>query len=418
MTIILVDDSNPNIQYGPGWVSTTSSLAQANLSYPMYGTLHETINPSELKFTFSGSSIFACAQVSEGTMPDSTVWTCYVDNVHIASSIIEAFPPICCSLGGLEAQVQHEIHILATGSQDRSVLFDYLTYETSTAVPTADLLFDARSPMFNFSEGWEREELRNLPSEPFGTTQVGANLTFDFYGSSVLWFGFYNKTLAGHNESTFSFAVDNDEPIDQFLEPVVAQGLTGSTQRQALFFRTFALPRGQHILKVVYNGRLDAIAGSKAIPLSLVNLVVQNGTANPNMSVTPSPTMLTTASTTLTTSPTISTTTTGNRNSNLAIVVGCSSAAVLVLLILGIFCTRRRMKKRKRASVGSIGTSSLEPFNHDSASAPAGTRQKSQRIFEEQERPIFEPAGVGAPPSDSVVVELPRLWASIISAAS
>ncbi|KDR73880.1 hypothetical protein GALMADRAFT_141650 [Galerina marginata CBS 339.88] len=422
---ILVDDSNPNIQYGPGWVNSTSSLPEEDPSYPMYGTLHETVNTSELKFTFAGSSVWACGQLPEGATPlvssQPSLWNCSVDDVRIETVHNGKFDDtlntaLCCTLLGLDAQVQHEIHISTSGSQERPILFDYLMYQTSIAVPAADLLFYAYDPMFNYSDGWERQNFSNFTtSEPSITTQAGANFTFDFYGasfsnratvinpgsigSSVLWFGFYNTTFAGYNPGKFSVLVDGDGATEeQGLEPAIAQMLEDRTEGQSMLFRTFALPRAQHVLTVSYEGSLATVASSKAVPLSLTYLVVRNGTANPDMSVTPSPTVLTTPSVTLTTSPTQNATTTGTRKAHLAIAIGCSSTAVLVLLILGILYRRRRMKKGNRASVEST-TSSIEPFNHDPASVPANTHRKGQQLSEVQEQPIFEPAGVEAPPS-------------------
>ncbi|KDR66947.1 hypothetical protein GALMADRAFT_161887 [Galerina marginata CBS 339.88] len=397
MNTVLVDDSDPSIQYGPGWVKKPPSLlAQSNPNYPMYGTLHEAINQTDLTYSFSGSSITACAQITGITFPSlnelegASLWNCSVDGVQI-----HILPGLCCASGTdeLSTQVQHEIHISAIGSQDHSISFDYLTYETSLPVPVADLLmlpgvFLNAGPGGNVDyrniEGWGFE-----PTGLASTTEPTGNFSFDFYGSSILWFSFYNTTFVGLNDTEVKYSVDGSPAASDFgifLEPSNAKQVLNASETDVvefLIFQTFALPRGQHTLEVFYSsGGLG-----KAIPITLTKLVVQNGTITPNSSVP-------------TTTPTPAGAN-GVRRVHLAIILGCCGAAILALIIFGIFCARRRMKRRGRASPESGTSSLIEPFNHDPASAPVGTHQKGQRPSEVQEQVVVDTVEVQveAPPS-------------------
>ncbi|KDR69651.1 hypothetical protein GALMADRAFT_145373 [Galerina marginata CBS 339.88] len=395
-TQVLVDDSDPNIQYSTGWVEKLSPLFQSDPQYPMYGTLHETVNQTEIRYSFSGSSITACAQVTGTTVlpgvaldSDLALWSCSVDDVQVVATVINDIngPSTCCILAvGLDGRAQHEIRILASGSQDRPIRFDYLTYEASSAMPVADLFLSADDPTLKYTDGWEKYTINPGSSHPINamvTRKNMASLIVDFYGSSILWFTFYNTTT-GH-DANYTFTVDDDGPKPMSLDQ---QLLNGSNFIQSIAFRTFALPRGQHRLEVIYHGD---VAGN-GFPLTLTSLVVQNGTISPSTSVTPSP------PTSPTPSPS-SLTTKGIQRAHLEIILGCCSAAVLALLILGIFCARRRIKRWNGTSTES-GTSSLvEPFSHDPAAASDDTHQKGRHPNGGQEQPIGETAGVEPPPS-------------------
>ncbi|KDR71652.1 hypothetical protein GALMADRAFT_795253 [Galerina marginata CBS 339.88] len=91
MNTVLVDDSDPSIHYGPGWVNKPSLLAQSDPNYPMYGTLHETVNQTDLTYSFSGSTVTACGIVASGNVSirsiPNTLWTCSVDRVQIDSFV-------------------------------------------------------------------------------------------------------------------------------------------------------------------------------------------------------------------------------------------------------------------------------------------------------------------------------------------
>ncbi|KDR71653.1 hypothetical protein GALMADRAFT_143901 [Galerina marginata CBS 339.88] len=322
---------------------------------------------------------------------------------------------ICCTLGTqLNAQVQHEIHISANGSLNTPISFDYLTYETSLAVPVADLLIFPNDSTLRNIEGWEvqRESVTStgtgtdIELEVMVTTQPNANIIFDFYGvlfsnweiliisygfllrSLILWFGFYNTTFSDSVVGRFTYSVDSAGAWNMGLEPLaVKTALNGSIEVvQVLLFQTFALPHGQHRLEVNYTSD----GSQKCIPLTLTQLVVQNGTINPNSSApTTTPTALAAQSARA-------------DGARLGIILGCCGAAVLALLILGIFFARRRVKRRQDRASSEVGPFILfEPFSYNPASAPVGTHQKGQRPSEVQQQGVVETAEVQveAPPS-------------------
>ncbi|KDR66984.1 hypothetical protein GALMADRAFT_147430 [Galerina marginata CBS 339.88] len=403
-TEILVDDADPSIQYSPGWVSQPSSLDFTDPDYPMYGTLHETVTQSEWSFSFTGSaSITACGHYkgnSSQVFSDPSSWNCLLDGVQVRIRYGQTATQICCRyIVGTGPEGNHEIQVSANGSPDRPISFDYLVYITSSAVPSADLILIPNDPQFKYTDGWKMEG---------GTTvaySTGANFTFEFYGAQILWFGTYNTTWAGpeYNETIFSYAVDGIPNGNGFvLTPEVAQK---SGTYLTLFFQTFAFTRGKHKLEVFYemaaNPQLNLLGG-QPIPLSLSNLVVRNSTTSANISIIPSAT-LSPSSGTLSTSletATESSVKKGVPKGHLTIILGSScGVAILVLLILGIFCVRCRMKRRRNPSHESGPSGLVVPFSHDPAAALVGIRQKARSPVLVQDQPAVETVEVDIPPS-------------------
>jgi len=86
----------------------------------------------------------------------------------------------------------------------------------------------------------------------------------------------------------------------------------------------------------------------------------------------------------------------GGARNHLAIIVGCCGAAILVIL-LGVFCARRRMKRRNHAFADSAASRVVEPFNQNPVSVPVGPPQQVQH-FAQQEQPE-DATSIEPPPS-------------------
>ncbi|KDR79550.1 hypothetical protein GALMADRAFT_154413 [Galerina marginata CBS 339.88] len=400
-TQILVDDYDPSIQYGPGWVGATSSrpVGTPDLNYPMYGTLHKAVTPSELSYSFLGNSVAVCGQLSEDSFQvfqDKLylIWNCFIDNVSIDVSpqLTRRPKEICCDRDDLP-DGQHSIRLSANASQEHPISFDYLLYTPSSDsdIPTADLYLTSDNPAFKYGSDWVTSYFGMVTKTP----GPGSNFTFDFYGVSILWFGFYNTTFGGPDYAwtPISYSVDGESPMAIPIVPEV--GLNNTIPPvQSLLFQTFAHPRGQHRLEVFFDGLQQGTPGLP-IPLTLASLVVQNGTTNPPSTSTPPDASDSTA-------PAASTTNKsggkGVSGAHLKIILSCCSIAVLAFILLGVFWIRRR-RQNIGPKYGASESSVAEPFHHDPSSAPIRTLQKGQNSSHNPPEVEVEPTRVAPPPS-------------------
>ncbi|KDR68551.1 hypothetical protein GALMADRAFT_231209 [Galerina marginata CBS 339.88] len=397
-TQILVDNSDPNIQYSPGWASKTSSLQPGTNGYPIYGTSQETDTQAEFSFSYVGTSVTIYGSIIVAVKPSLT-FICFVDDVDVGGNDVIGFNAeganIFCGPFPDLPEGQHEVRLSVKASQNQSFLFDYLLYTPSSALPSANVFLPSDNPNFEYGNGWELVTSEITPVTGMETESVGSQFTFNFYGVSILWIGRYNFTIAAsdHVQTLMTYSVDGGSPMEVSLDSSVAQGLNKTNPLTTVpLFETFAYTRGQHSLEVIFKGAADA-SGQHGIPipLSLAYLVVRNGTATPS------------ASPSQTSSPT---TRPGGMKAipkiHLAATLGSCLAAVLVIIVLITFVVCRRMKRRKYASADSGTSSRVEPFSRDCdpAFAPAGPYQKGHNFPEHQgELNDIEPSVVGPPPS-------------------
>ncbi|KDR70318.1 hypothetical protein GALMADRAFT_144632 [Galerina marginata CBS 339.88] len=413
-TQVLVDDADIFIQYGPGWVSKTSSgPPSADSTYTMYGTLHETVTQSELSYTFIGSHVEFCFQSTDS---NSSFWSFTIDNIpggNLQSELVrigsQGIVKNCYETNGALPDGQHEFRIIINASQGQPFSFDYLFYTPSPTVnlSSTDLILTPDSPLFEYGGDWINST--NVNTHWMETTTVNSTFTFEFYGSSIFWFGFLNTSFPKHNYSTVAaFSIDGGEASLITLEDHVPTDLASSTLdgtilAESLLFQSFSYPRGQHRLDVTLLGGVTSeipliYSPGMPIPLTLSSLVIQNGTTIP--SLLPAPPALPSKSPVPTVTP--NTTKGGSRSTaNLAVILGCSlgGAAILGLLIIGILCARRKTRRGSFGVVNSGRSRSVEPFQDAPALTPVSPYQKGEQRSQTQGQFEDEPTEVDAPPS-------------------
>jgi hypothetical protein len=164
-------------------------------------------------------------------------------------------------------------------------------------------------------------------------------------GVSLSWYGFIPQELP-ITPSLATYSIDGGTPISFQLKGLPANTTTTYNQK---FFETAQLSAASHTLQVVYQG-------NDSTPLTLTDLIIQNGTLS-----------LTTSSvSSLATSPTTvpSTSTPGKSPTPVGSIAGAviGGLALILFAVLGFFLFRRR-QKRVEQKPAFISTTP-EPFDY------------------------------------------------------
>ncbi|KAJ7802224.1 hypothetical protein B0H14DRAFT_3488731 [Mycena olivaceomarginata] len=294
---VLVDDTNPSIQYGPeGWfVADPSKLNVGNFG-PIYNaTSHATTSSnSTLSYSFNGTSILVQGTIDTSTDANNVTdptWDCFVDGIKLPPAKPSQFPENNWPL-----------------RKGQAFYFDSLVYTpTLDAVfPSAVLIYVDGDTALNYSSGWKEA------GEQVTQTQ-NAQVTLNFHGTSA--------TLIGHipeqfppNATSASYTIDGGTPI------------------------TFPLhwPSEPPNLTVTHGGDIDHT------PLAVKYFYVTNTTGmspvQPSVSF-PGPS----AATTSPTSPSSS----SSRRSRTGVIAGGVVGGLVLLALLAVLCFWRRRRKTR-----------------------------------------------------------------------
>ena len=184
-------------------------------------------------------------------------------------------------------------------------------------------------------------------------------------GVALSWYGFIPQELP-LGPSLATYAIDGETPISFQLKGLPANSPTAYNQK---FFETAQLSSTSHTLQVVYQG-------NNSTPLTLTDLVIQNGT----LSLTTS--SVSSLATSATSVP--STSTSGKSSTPVGPIVGgvIGGLALIVFAVLGFFFFRRR---QKRVAQEQDFISTPKPFDYSPLypssippSPPSGGTSQSQ----------------------------------------
>ena len=202
---LLVDDTNPNIQYsGPWFTAQNTQLNTGNLGPPFQNTLHGVNISASFSYSFSGMSrwlvCFIALSLVFGRFSGSEVivlgtsittnasgtqdptWECFVDNISIgwnlsAGARTENHWVFCQS--GLLPDGPHVLSTNVTVLRQQTFWFDQIQYVPSSNVPldNSTVMIDSTDPAVQYSSGWtELDGIVNL------TKAAGSTVTFQFFG--------------------------------------------------------------------------------------------------------------------------------------------------------------------------------------------------------------------------------------------
>ena len=202
--LVLVDDTDPNIQYYGSWFAAQNTQSNTGTNGPPFeNTLHgANVNASFCYFfsgmfrwlvylialslvygLFSGSKIAVLgtsitANIS-GTQ-DPT-WECFVDNISIGSNI-SAGPDAENNWVLCQSNLQDGPHVLTTNVtilHNQTFWFDQIQYlpSSNVSLDNSTLRVDSSDPAIQYSSGWtELDGIVNL------TQTAGSTVTYDFFG--------------------------------------------------------------------------------------------------------------------------------------------------------------------------------------------------------------------------------------------
>ncbi|KAF8880026.1 hypothetical protein BD779DRAFT_1676089 [Infundibulicybe gibba] len=288
---VIVDDTDPQIQYfnSNSWFLDNGNLDDlGNAGAPFQHTTHSTsVNASSLSFRFKGSSpqVWGTNSVTNISGVLNPSWECFVDGVSIGStppSLEEENQFRFCG-GDNIADGIHTLTVNVTLSRKSEAFwFDYITYLPPASGPpeSATVLVSRIDPAIVYSMGWG-----TLSGYASFTQTIGAQVTFNFTGTSLSWVGYIPRDLAILPTGA-TYSIDGGKP--QLFR---LGGLSDNTTAlyNQVFFTTPNLSPGPHSLVVIHQG------DNTKTPLTLNYLSVANA-SSPSTSSRPAVSSTTTDS--------------------------------------------------------------------------------------------------------------------------
>ena len=213
--LVLVDDTDPNIEYsGPWFTALNSQLATGNFGPPFQNTLHGVNDNASFSYVFIGMSrwldcfialtlVFGCFSGSQPTVLGTSIttnasgtqdptWECFIDNISIGWNISPGsenennwiFRQNDGLLDGL-----HVLSMKVTVLHQQTFWLDQIQYLPSSSVALDKYIVrvDSSDPAVQFSSGWtELLDIVNLTHSALDianfTQSAGSTITFQFFG--------------------------------------------------------------------------------------------------------------------------------------------------------------------------------------------------------------------------------------------
>ena len=207
--IILVDDTNPNIQYSGPWFTTAQNSQLDDIGTngpPFQNTLHGVNVSASLSYSFSGMSrwlvrfvtlslvfghfsgsqviVLGASITSNASGTEDPSWECFIDNISIGRDISAGTRNenswVFCSSDPSLQDGPHILSMNVTVLQQQTFWFDQIQYRPSFNVPldNSTVRVDSSDHAVVYSSGWtELDGIVNL------TQNAGSTVTYEFIGS-------------------------------------------------------------------------------------------------------------------------------------------------------------------------------------------------------------------------------------------
>ena len=202
--LVLVDDTNPNIQYtGPWFIAQNTQLDIGNEGPPFQNTLHGVNINASFSYSFSGMTkwlvyfislslifghflgsqviVLGTSLTTNSSGTQDPTWECFVDNISIGWQISE--PENNWILCQSELHLQDGPHVLSvnvTVSHLQTFWFDLIRYlpSSNVSLENSTVRVDSSDPEVLYSSGWtESDGISNSTQTP------GSTVTYQFFGS-------------------------------------------------------------------------------------------------------------------------------------------------------------------------------------------------------------------------------------------
>jgi hypothetical protein len=182
--IIIVDDTNPNIQYSGPVVNVNA----ASFSYSFSGMSRWLVCFKALSLVFgcfSGSQVIVLGEsiMTNASGTKYPTWECFIDNINIGRNV-SAGKCTENSWVFCQSDLQDGLYVFSTNvtflhQQTFSSWFDQIRYLPSSNVPldNSTVRVDSSDPAVQYSSGWtELDDIANL------TQNAGSTVTYEFFG--------------------------------------------------------------------------------------------------------------------------------------------------------------------------------------------------------------------------------------------
>ncbi|PPQ76355.1 hypothetical protein CVT26_010180 [Gymnopilus dilepis] len=377
---IFVDDNDPAIEYGPGWVFQPLKPGDEALTFtPLYDTLH-AFSPSyglprsNFTFIYKGSDVTAFFEHGAGN--ESGLTACTVDGVQ--KVVAQIGTSVQCTSGVPLADGTHTLFV----EVNLETTFDGIQYTPFTGNDAVgDVIYAPMDSELKRQPSW------NL-SDPMEPLPPGGSFDLDFIGYSLsMYADFAYKFFELPPNSNLTYSIDNYPP-QNFTISNPANSLDDSVF-QFRVLQTPLYPMGLHHFHLVFRGT------NETVPFLLNQIIVQNSTAHGTLNIQPFPTTLSAASSQPTTSPVVSETqqpqglSDVHTKSHVAMWIGISIGIIAILLLVtGIlwYCRRKRRTSGDHEDVVEVV---VRPFAI--SDRRRNSIEKSARLFQSgpnQDHPV------------------------------
>ncbi|KAF8808392.1 hypothetical protein BYT27DRAFT_7337774 [Phlegmacium glaucopus] len=273
--LVLVDDTNSNIQYsGPWFAAQNTQLNTGNFGPPFQNTLHGVNVDASFSYSFSGSSVsvMGTSVTTNSSGSQDPTWECFVDNNSIGWRTVLQYAEnswVFCQNGQLQ-DGPHVLTVKVKVAHQNTFWFDQIQYlpSSSASLDQSLVRIDSSDSAVQYSSGWQG----------FGgivdlTQTTGSTVTYSFSGTSLTFVGYLPPNFP-LTTSSATYSIDGSSPSN-FLVP------NGSPELyNQVLFQTGQLSAGQHKVVVTYQGN------SGTAPLALDYFVVQNAPSSSGSSPT------------------------------------------------------------------------------------------------------------------------------------
>lgn len=367
-----MDDADSTIAYTGAWSNVASkSLDTLGNFGPTYlGTSHGTNSTASFAYSFQGSAVnvFGTTNINNSSGVIDPTWECFIDGVSIGSTSPFQYAEnnwALCTWNNNGASGSHVLTVNAT-SNGHPFYFDWLQYEPpqSASVQNAVVYLDHLDAAIKYDSSWQA-----LGGTANMTTVAGSNVTLDFIGTQLSWYGFIPTELP-HNPSLATYTIDGQTTPTTFTLKGLSSANSATIYNQQFFQTPKLSSSGPHELVVTFRG------DSSSTPLTVTNILIQNGNLSISAPYTPSSSSSSSPSKSTGSSSSSSTgITTSSPTSHVsagAIAGGIvGGIALLLLCLLFVICFRKR--RRAPALPSTFEEKAvIEPF-HVPSSPPQDT---------------------------------------------
>ncbi|KDR86163.1 hypothetical protein GALMADRAFT_274819 [Galerina marginata CBS 339.88] len=255
---VLVDDTDPGIQYGVNWTSKgySDSIWTPN-GYPLNHTAHESDDGAQFSYSFTGTGIQVYGANSVHNTQPTWNFTLFqrgqstgfrssgaLDGTLGTNQLliyeVDSLPNVDYTL---VATVQ------GTVNDSQPAILDYILYTPApveNGPSSASLKVLANDPSIQYGSGWKNSSTSMI------ATDKNLNMTFNFIGSSITWVGSYQNFSNFGAEAIYS--IDSAQNMS-FLFPSRQSAIQNSVEQQnQVYFKALASPLGNHTISVWYLG--------------------------------------------------------------------------------------------------------------------------------------------------------------------